>query len=323
MVQIPIIDFAEWTSADRVRREEIAQEIDDSLRRTGMFLLRGHGVPATLAEEMRAYGREFFSLSDEQKRKYGVQGRYDNGWTGPGLLSAAAIEGAKGAPDLHEAFHMGPTHRTGNAEFDTLYYPENRWPAEVPGLRAVADQYTAHMVRISLQMMELLAAVLGVAEDYFTSRAQQATWTQNVNWYPPLTTVGTVLPGQMRVGPHFDFGSLSLLDRQLGVGGLEVWSTDGGWATPPYDPAAIAVILGDLMNRWTDGRWRALRHRVLPPSPEAPNEEMYSLVFFFEADPDAMIVPLQPPAGGGEGKEPVVAGESIMNNLGVITAPIT
>ena len=119
-----------------------------------------------------------------------------------------------------------------------------------------------------------------------------------------------------------DIAGVSLLDRQLGVGGLEVWSPDDGWAAPPYDPAAIAVILGDLMNRWTDGRWRALRHRVLPPSPQAPAEELFSLVFFFEADPDAMIVPLQPPVGGGEGKEPVVAGESIMNNLGVITAPI-
>ncbi len=43
----------------------------------------------------------------------------------------------------------------------------------------------------------------------------------------------------------------------------------------------------------------------------------------FEADPDAMITPLEPPAGGGCGKEPVISGESILKNLGVITAPIS
>ncbi len=322
MIQVPTIDLAEWKSADPGRRAEMSEEIDVSLRRTGMFLLRGHDVPADLAAEMRACGREFFALSGGQKAKYAVQGRYDNGWTGPGLLAAAAIEGSQSASDLHEAFHMGPTHRTGDAEFDALYYPENRWPEEVPGLRAVSERYTGHMVRVSLEMLTMLAAVLGIQEDFFTSRATRATWTQNVNWYPPLAAVGAVQPGQMRVGPHFDFGTLSLLDRELGVGGLEVWSTEGGWGAPPYDPASLAVILGDLMNRWTDGRWRALRHRVLPPSSKAPDEELFSLVFFFEADPDTVVTPLGPPAGGGEGRAAVVAGESILNNLGIITAPI-
>src|SRR3984885_1527356 len=154
---MPTIDLAEWNAADSVRRGEMAAEIDASLRRTGMFLLRNHEVPADLAGEMRACGRAFFALPHEQKAKYAVQGRYDNGWTGPGLLAAAAIEGGDSAPDLHEAFHMGPPHRTGNVEFDALYYPENRWPAEVPELRAVAERYTEHMVRVSLAALEILA----------------------------------------------------------------------------------------------------------------------------------------------------------------------
>ncbi len=321
MIQVPTIDLAEWQAADPGRRAEMSEAIDVSLRQTGMFLLRGHDVPADLAAGMRTCGRAFFGLSREQKARYAVRGRYDNGWTGPGLLAAAAIEGNESPPDLHEAFHMGPIHRTGDAEFDALYYPENRWPTEIPELQVVATRYTDHMVRVSLQMLTMLATILRIPEDHFASRARRATWTQNVNWYPSLTTVGAVQSGQMRVGPHFDFGTLSLLDRQLGVGGLEVWSTEGGWGTPPYDPASLAVILGDLMNRWTDGRWRALRHRVLPPSPEAPDEELFSLVFFFEADPDTVVTPLAPPAGGGEGKEAVVAGESILKNLSVITAP--
>jgi isopenicillin N synthase-like dioxygenase len=322
VIQVPTVDLAEWTAAGPARLEEISEAIDSSLRQTGMFLLRGHDVPADLTAEMRTCGRAFFALPEEQKARYAVQGRYDNGWTGPGLLAAAAIEGGDSAPDLHEAFHMGPTHRTGNAEFDALYYPENRWPSEIPELRVVSARYTDYMVRVSLQVLTMLAAILGQSEDFFSSRARRATWTQNVNWYPPLAAVGAVRPGQMRVGPHFDFGTLSLLDRQPGVGGLEVWSSEEGWGAPPYDPSALAVILGDLMNRWTDGRWRALRHRVLPPSPKAPDEELFSLVFFFEADPDTVVAPLPPPAGGGAGKEPVVAGESILKNLGVITAPI-
>src|SRR5215471_15853560 len=107
MAQIPSIDLAEYSAADSAQRREMFQKIDSSLRQTGMFLLRGHGVPADLTGEMRACGREFFGLPIEQKARYAVQGHYDNGWTGPGLLAAAAIEGDS-TPDLSEAFHMGP-----------------------------------------------------------------------------------------------------------------------------------------------------------------------------------------------------------------------
>lgn len=319
---IPTLDLAEWAAASPDRRATIAEALDASLRKTGMILLRNHGVPTELTDQLRTHGRAFFGLPTEQKAKYRVRGPYQNGYRGLGLHHVTVVDGVETAPDLHEAFHMGPTHRTGDAAFDTRYYPDNHWPAEVPRLEPVATEYTAHMVRVALEMMRIFAGILGVPADFFTAKAQVATWTQNVNWYPSLHTVGHVQEGQLRVGPHSDFGTLSLLDRQLGVGGLEVWNDEQGWFAPPYDPGSLAVVLGDLMHLWTDGRWQALRHRVLAPSQAAPDEELVSLVFFFEADPDARVEPLPPPAGGGRGLQSVVAGESILEKVGVaLTLP--
>ncbi len=294
-IPVPTVDFVRW-AADQAYRRQMVQELDDSLRDTGMFLITGHGVPPELTASLRSLGRSFFRLPDERKARYAVRRPYDNGWRGLGLLAASAADGGGGVPDLHEAFHAGPTHRTGDAEFDDLYYPRNRWPADIPGLETVMTAYTGHMVRVAFQVLAMLATVLDIPEGFFTMQAQRATWTQNVNWYPSLGAVGAVRQGQMRVGPHSDFGTLSLLDRQPGVGGLEVWSE---------------------RHVWTDGRWRALRHRVLPPSSLAPEEELVSLVFFFEADPDAVVTPLPPPVGGGCGNEAVVAGESILRKVGI------
>ncbi|WP_254645822.1 isopenicillin N synthase family oxygenase [Streptomyces malaysiensis] len=81
------------------------------------------------------------------------------------------------APDLHESFYLGPGIRTGNAVLDRLYYPANHWPEERAALRAAADAYTAHMVRLAGEINVPLATVLGLPEDYFTTRARQATWT--------------------------------------------------------------------------------------------------------------------------------------------------
>src|SRR4051794_35964412 len=128
---VPTVDLVEWQDADPVRRTEIGQILDAGLRDTGMFLLRGHDIPVGLADQLRAYGRAFFALPEEQKARYAVTGPYTNGWRGLGRLKASAVDGVESAPDLHEAFHMGPLHRTGNQQFDDLYYPENKWPTEV------------------------------------------------------------------------------------------------------------------------------------------------------------------------------------------------
>ena len=84
------------------------------------------------------------------------------------------------------------------------------------------------MVRLAHDVLGVLATILDLPEGFFAAQCGRATWTQNINWYPSLRQVGTVRDGQLRVGPHSDFGTLSLLDREPGVGGLEVWHEPGG-----------------------------------------------------------------------------------------------
>jgi len=318
--RIPTLDLHDWRSASPQRQALITAELDAALRHTGMFLLAGHDIPTEMTAQMRTTGREFMGLPTERKSAYAVGRPYDNGWRGLGALQASAAgdtSGRSGAPDLHEAFHTGPEHRTGDSKFDRLYYPGNKWPAEVPGLRETTLAYTARMNRLSLDLLEVFAVTLGIEDDFFTSRSQRATWTQNVNWYPSLSTVGELRDGQMRVGPHTDFGTLTLLDRQQGAGGLEAWNAEDGWFKPPFVPGTLVVNLGDMMHEWTDGRWQALRHRVLAPPASNPDEELVSLVFFFEADPDTEVRPLPAPVGGGAGKPAFIAGEQILEKVGV------
>ena len=95
------------------------------------------------------------------------------------------------------------------------------------------------------------------------------------------------------------------MDRQPGYGGLQVQNLDGTWADAPYVPDAFTVNVADLLSRWSGGRWRSTRHRVLPPPAQAPDEELISLIVFLEAEVDTVIKPV---AGDLE-IEPVVAGD--------------
>ena len=134
-----------------------------------------------------------------------------------------------------------------------------------------------------------------------------------------MTLAGQPEPGQFRIGPHTDFGTVTILDREPGRGGLQVWTEEDGWQDAPYDPGAFTINTGDLLARWSGGRWKSNRHRVLPPQAEAPDEDLVSLVYFYEADHDAVIESLQPPVGKPNDYAPVVSAHFLKERLDAIT----
>ncbi|MEV0534014.1 2-oxoglutarate and iron-dependent oxygenase domain-containing protein [Kitasatospora sp. NPDC050463] len=317
-VRIPTVDLGRWLTGTAAERERIARSVDEALGRAGFLLITGHGVTEQEREEIRSAAREFFALPAEAKNRYAVSvgGR---GWLGRGAEANGYSEGTETPPDLKESWTMGSEEATGDSELDEFWFQRNVWPsAEAPGLQAVVERYLAKMRTVADNTLHLLAAALGQPADFFTRHTGASTYTCNINWYPSVGVVGRPLPGQYRIGPHTDFGTVTLLDRQQGKGGLQVWTEQQGWADAPYDPAALTVNIGDLMARWTGDRWRSGRHRVLPPSPQAPEKELMSLVYFYECDPHTEVAPLPAPIGRVE-YEPVDSTEYLRAKLDAIT----
>jgi isopenicillin N synthase-like dioxygenase len=147
------------------------------------------------------------------------------------------------------------------------------------------------------ELMAVCAVALGLDRDWFAASLDHPTYTLNVNRYPPLDVVGPVQEGQFRIGPHTDFGTLTLLDREPGAGGLQVFTADQEWVDAPFVPGTLTINAGDLLSRWTGGRWLSARHRVLPPQASAPDEDLVSLVFFYECNHDALVESMPPPIG--------------------------
>lgn len=311
---IPTIHLGAWRGGDPA----VGPVVDAALQEAGFLLVTGHGVDDALRNDVRAAARRFFALPTEVKAKYSVRigGR---GWLAPGVEANGQVEGVETPPDLKESFAIGPDTPTGDAAVDDVWFPPNVWPAEVPELRVATERYLAAMTAVSNDLLELCASALGLPLDALTTLARNPTWTFNINRYPPLTEVGEPAPGQYRIGPHTDFGTVTVLDREPGAGGLQVDIGDTGWADAPYDPAAFTVNIGDLLAHWTGLRWRSGRHRVLPPQPGSPHEELVSLVFFFELDHDAVVTPLAPPIGRSAGMPPVVSAPFLKERLDAIS----
>jgi isopenicillin N synthase-like dioxygenase len=314
---VPLIDLSPWFTGTGRDRADVAARVDRALRDSGFLLITGHGVPDELRTRTRELARAFFALPEEVKARYSVSvgGR---GWLPPGVEANGYAEGTETPPDLKESYSVGADAAVGIPEIDAFWFQPNIWPAEVPELAATAREYMARMRSLSDELLTIFAAALDLEPAHFTRHTSHPTYTFNINWYPPMTRVGAPETDQFRIGPHTDFGTVTVLDREAGVGGLQVYTSEGEWEDAPFDPAAFTINIGDLMARWTGDRWRSTRHRVLPPHASAPDEDLVSLIFFYETDHDARIDSLASPLGRTS-YPPVVASEYLREKLDAIT----
>jgi isopenicillin N synthase-like dioxygenase len=295
-MSIPLVDLEPWFHGSDADRARVAAEIDRALQSSGFLLVTGHGVPDELRTDTRAASRRLFGLPTDAKQPYAVPpgGR---GWIPPGAEANGLLEGVETPPDLKESYSVGSTPAPHENGADAFWHPANVWPSEVTELESLATEYMSRMRSLCDELLTISAVALGLPTEHFTQHTRDPKYTFNINRYPPMTEVGSPETGQFRIGPHTDFGTITVLDREPGHGGLQVFSPNGEWEDAPYDPAAFTVNIGDMMARWTGDRWRSTRHRVLPPQAAAPDEDLVSLVFFYVTDRDARITSLEPPIG--------------------------
>jgi isopenicillin N synthase-like dioxygenase len=317
MSVVATIDISRWRAGGK-GADAVAAAVDEGLQQAGFILVTGHGVDKGLASAVRKASRDFFAQPDEVKQRYSVPVG-GHGWIGPGAEANGYAEGTETPPDLKESYSLGAETTTGDPDVDRIWFAPNVWPAEVPELHALVSQYTAAVRTLSDDLLALFAHALGLSVNPWAELADRPTWTMNINHYPPVSVVGNPEPGQFRIGPHTDFGTVTILDREPGAGGLQVYSEAEGWADAPYDPDALTVNIGDLLEYWSGRRWPSGRHRVLPPQPEAPEEDLVSLIYFYEADHDALVTPLEPPIGKVSSLEPVVSSAFIKERLDAIS----
>ncbi|KAL4865272.1 hypothetical protein BDV12DRAFT_200311 [Aspergillus spectabilis] len=72
------------------------------------------------------------------------------------------------------------------------------------------------------------------------------------------------------------------------------------WYPVPYTTGAYVVNIGDMMERWTNNRYKSTRHRVTSP---ISNRDRYSIAFFNEGLLDQVIASI--PTCVDEGEVPL------------------
>ena len=309
MTSLPVVPLDRWL--DGSDRSGVAEMVDVALREVGFFLVTGHGIPDELIRATRTAFAEFFALPREQKQAVRMPRLGMAGWAPMGMEANAYSFGEVTPPDMKESYRLGAHMLPGRVALRG----DNVWPASPEGFREVVHRYVAAVDALHLELLRVCAAAIGLDDaEFFADRGKRNDNTLNVNWYAPVSHLGPPQPGQFRIGPHTDFGSITVLHREPGTSALEVQLADGRWVEAPVVDESFTINAGDLLQHWSGDRWRSAVHRILPPSGEAADTGMLSLVYFCEPDPDTMVQPL---SGDGEA---VLAGEHLRRKIEAISS---
>lgn len=275
---LPLIDVGALFENDLVGRASVARALKSACEQRGFFYIKNHRVPARLIEQVFAATEAFFAEPIEAKLAVDKSRSSCNRGYEP--LRAQTLE--SGAPaDLKESFYLGADippddPRVLAGRFNT---GPNQWPAAQPGFRETMTAYYNEAYELARRLVVALAESLGLPAGFFDGYLNDASATLRLLHYPPQPSHPA--PGEKGCGEHTDFGGITLL-LQDDSGGLQVRdAAAGGWIDAPPVPGTFVVNLGDLFERWTNGRYHSTLHRVINVS----GRERHSVPFFFTGNP--------------------------------------
>jgi isopenicillin N synthase-like dioxygenase len=290
MPSVPVIDIGGFRNGDPDVRTELGRRIDRACCDVGFFTVVGHGVDDATVAALRSSARAFFDAPLDVRLEVAMpEPGYPYGYN---PLEAEALNRSIGgiAPaDLKETFNVGPIDPPPRPLGEMVdpderaVYAPNLWPAGVPSLRPAVEAYYRAMADLAATLMEAFAVALGLGAHAFDGLIDAHGSALRLAHYPALEE-GPV-PGQFRAGAHTDYGTLTILWTD-GEPGLQVQTIDGAWIDVAPVDGGLIVNLGDLMQRWTNDRWRSTMHRVVA-TPDCRSR--LSIPFFHNANWDATV----------------------------------
>jgi isopenicillin N synthase-like dioxygenase len=274
---IPGIDAALFTGS-AAQRAEAASQIRAACVGTGFFcidnLLDQSAKHRQLLDEMR----HFFALADEDPGKQAVNvtnKENTNGWM-PMFQEPAYQPGTLAHVESFDCGHERLDERQSG-------HAVNRWP-DIPGFRENVLNARDELTDIGTAILKALAEAMLLDGSFFADRcnSHELSTMRLLNY--PASTDDIDMNANVGIAAHTDFECITLLSQT--APGLELMDREGNWVDAPASDDRLIVLLGDMIERWTNGLLKATSHRV-----RCRDWQRFSVVLFFGVNDDVVVVP--------------------------------
>ena len=246
-------------------------QLDEACSQWGCFYLHEHGVDTALLQRFEAVAAAFFEQPRHVKQR--IERTAHNAW---GYYDR---ELTKNRLDWKEIFDVGPTAQGGPMAGSTP-----QWPEHPTAFRSVVEATYAALETVALNLLSGISEALGMPPQALDQGFREnATSFLRLNHYPPCTAPES----HLGISPHTDAGALTVLvhDAQPGL----EFRHEGLWKA--VDPVADALVvnIGDIVQVWSNDRYRAPEHRVRANAAK----HRYSAPFFLNPSYETDYAPLE------------------------------
>ncbi|MEM9922760.1 MAG: 2-oxoglutarate and iron-dependent oxygenase domain-containing protein [Cyanobacteria bacterium P01_D01_bin.50] len=294
MYKLPIIDLSLFNNSDRATKQSIVKQTYQACHEIGFIYIANCGINKNLIEQVFDYSKYFFDLPLEVKKKIAWTDAFSN----QGYIAMEREQlNPDNTEDLKEAFNIVNL---------------NNFPTDLFIAPAISTFFNA-CTEVVNSILQVFSLALELPEDFLTSNHNQENHTLRLLHYPPVQQAPKL--GQLRIGEHSDYGSITLLFQDE-IGGLEVQAATGEWIGAPKIADTILINTGDLMQRWTNDIFCSTKHRVIIPDENKAKCSRYSIAFFCHPNDNTEIsclescqrdkLPIYPP---------ITAREYLLNRL--------
>ncbi len=277
---IPNLDIQALFSGNNAERASLVQEIRTACLETGFFYIHNSCVEDRVINKTLAAMKSLFDLPDDNPIKQGIHNKYVNGlkgWTP--IFEEPSYQ--KDTVSYLESFDI--SQELSADQYKSVGIDPNIWP-DLPGFRDAVLEYNEQVTRLGRALSEVLSELLGVERDFISERSGiKAPRTMRLLHYP--ANDGPIDDRNVGIAAHTDFECFTIMNQT--AAGLELTNVDGEWFEAPSDIGTFTIILGDMIERFSNGHLRATGHRVVN-SPWT----RYSIVYFFAVDGDYAVSPL-------------------------------
>ena len=275
----PEIDLAGLDGSASERARTLAQ-IRAAFEDVGYFYAANFGPSQASVDEVFVQARRFHDLPDDHKataldRAQGAK----RGWIPLGTEPAYEA----GTIARCESFDLA-MELPGESSTQFGGLGANVWPDDLPGFQETIYTWYLDARTASRQLFVAFAEMYGLEPDTFTRmESERASSMMRLLRYPPHD--GNTADHVVGISAHSDYEGFTLMSQT--APGLELLTVADEWVKPPVLQDRFIVIVGDMLERLTNGRLRATRHRVTDTE-----WERFSLILFNAFDADAVIAPL-------------------------------
>ncbi|KAI0703895.1 Clavaminate synthase-like protein [Cerioporus squamosus] len=276
----PLIDLSKAKTAEG--RAELAPVVRDAMRTYGFLYVVNHGLSESQTDRFFDIADvPFTQVPEEEKRQLAGKIMEHGSFRGYKTRQFWTIDNS--VRDEIEHYNM---HRP--------IFPQQHPAALQPLLPEIRLFAEHNHYNVLHPILRLLAFGLELPEETFVDLHgfddEGETYIRYMKYFPYRTEADEAKVKNVWLKGHTDIGTVTILWSQP-VTALQIMSPDGKWRYVKHIPNGLVVNVGDSMEMFSGGFYKATIHRVVQPSADQRGCTRLGMFYFVLASDDVKLVP--------------------------------